>query len=87
MKYYTIDRYGSRFWSVCRDDTTLIAVTVYKKGAVAVVEELLSLQPGWNRARAKEYVRGFIDDHARARRLELKKKRNTERKSKLIKIP
>ena len=33
----TIEKYGSRNWAV-RIDGELLAVTVYKKGAVAIVE-------------------------------------------------
>ena len=34
-----ITKYGRRFWAVYRDGE-LLAVTVYKKGAVAIVELL-----------------------------------------------
>jgi hypothetical protein len=37
-------RYGRRFWGVYEDDE-LLCVTVYKKGALAVIRKMESIAP------------------------------------------
>lgn len=34
------ERYGARHWAVYDEDNSLIAVTVYKKGALEVIKRL-----------------------------------------------
>ena len=85
MKHYAIDRYGPRHWAVYRPDGELLTVTVYKKGAIAVIEELLFLQTDWGRANVKTHIKSCLDAHAKARRAELAKER--VRKPETIKIP
>ena len=85
MKYYAIQWYGPRHWAVYMGDR-LICVTVYKKGAVAVVEEFLTLH-GWSREKARAHIKSCLDTHARERREDLRKDRAAVRKSEMISIP
>jgi hypothetical protein len=41
---YVIRKYAARYWAVINPDGSLLAVVVYKKGALAVVEALAKPQ-------------------------------------------
>ena len=45
VKLVRYERYG-RYWAVYEDDA-LLCVTVYKKGALAVIERLKRSEPRW----------------------------------------
>ena len=48
------ERYGGRHWAVYDGDNSLVAVTVYKKGAVEVVRRLKLLNETLKQTKAVE---------------------------------